>query len=120
MFNLFKILCSPCCVRQFFSPESIGYIYKSTIHPCLEYCCYIWSSTLAIYFLLLDKIQSRISNIIGLDLAAQFQSLSHCCKVASLCLFYKYVHGNCSDELFTMLPTLFEFKCSTQLASRSH
>ena len=28
--------------RQHFSPESILHIYKSTIRPCLEYCCHIW------------------------------------------------------------------------------
>ena len=28
---------------KFFSPEVTLYLYKSTIHPCMEYCCYIWT-----------------------------------------------------------------------------
>ena len=25
------------------SPEVALYLYKSTIHPCMEYCCHIWA-----------------------------------------------------------------------------
>ena len=27
---------------KFLSPEVTLYLYKSTIQPCLEYCCYVW------------------------------------------------------------------------------
>ena len=26
---------------KFLSPEVARYLYKSTIHPCLEYCCHV-------------------------------------------------------------------------------
>lgn len=71
-----------CHARQFFSLESILNIYKSTIHPCLEYCCHTWSGAPAIYLEILDKIQ-RISNIIGLFLVSRLQSLSHPQNVTS-------------------------------------
>ena len=28
---------------KFLSPEVAVYLYKSTIHPCMEYCCHIWA-----------------------------------------------------------------------------
>ena len=27
---------------KFFSPEVALYLYKSIIHPCMEYCCHVW------------------------------------------------------------------------------
>ena len=31
---------------KFLSPEVALYLYKSTICPCMEYCCHIWAGTL--------------------------------------------------------------------------
>ena len=28
---------------KFLSPEVAMYLYKSTIHPCMEYCCHVWA-----------------------------------------------------------------------------
>ena len=28
---------------KFLSPEVALYLYKSTIHPCMEYCCHVWA-----------------------------------------------------------------------------
>ena len=28
---------------KFFSPEVAWYLYKSTIQPCMEYCCHGWA-----------------------------------------------------------------------------
>ena len=30
------------CSMKFLSPEAALYLYKSTIRPCMEYCCHIW------------------------------------------------------------------------------
>ncbi|CAE1275264.1 unnamed protein product [Acanthosepion pharaonis] len=110
---------SLCRASRFFSPESILQIYKSTIRPCMEYCCHIWpgSPSRAVHLKVLDKIQRRICNVIGPDLASRLQSLSHRRAIASLCLFYKYFHGNCSDELHLLVPKLHEFKRATRLKS---
>ena len=29
---------------KFLSPEAALYLYKSTIRPCMEYCCHVWTS----------------------------------------------------------------------------
>ena len=39
------------------SPEVALYLYKSIIHPYLEYCCQIWASAPSCYLGLLDKLQ---------------------------------------------------------------
>ena len=28
---------------KFLSPEVALYFYKSTIHPCMKYCCHAWA-----------------------------------------------------------------------------
>lgn len=53
--------------RQFSSPESILPNYKSTICPCIEYCCYILSDASAIY-IYWNSWQIRVCNVIGPDL----------------------------------------------------
>ena len=30
------------CSMMFLSPEVAIYLYKSTVRPCVEYCCHVW------------------------------------------------------------------------------
>ena len=39
------------------SPEVAQCLYKSTIHPCMEYCCHVWAGAPSCYLELLDKLQ---------------------------------------------------------------
>ena len=39
------------------SPEVALYLYKFTIRPCKEYCCYAWAGAPSCYLELLDKLQ---------------------------------------------------------------
>ena len=32
---------------KFLSPEVALYLYKSTICPCMEYCCHVWAGALS-------------------------------------------------------------------------
>lgn len=68
-----------------------------------SYCTNITSIFLYCFFFhieVLDKSQRRVCNVINPHLGSRLQSLSHRRDVASLYLFYKYFHGNCSRELF--------------------
>ena len=47
------------------SPEVALYLYKSTIWPCMEYCCHIWSGAPSCYLELLDKLQKWICRTVG-------------------------------------------------------
>ena len=42
---------------KFLSPEVALYLYKSTICPCMEYCCHVWAGALSCYLELLGKLQ---------------------------------------------------------------
>ena len=39
---------------KFLSPEVALYLYKSTIQPCMEYCCHVWVGGPSSYLELLD------------------------------------------------------------------
>ena len=41
---------------KFRSPEVALYLYKSTICPCMEYCCHVWAGTPSCYLELLDNL----------------------------------------------------------------
>ena len=61
---------------KFLSPEVALYLYKSTIPPCMEYCCYIWTGAPSCYLELFDKLQKRICRTVGCSLAASLQPLT--------------------------------------------
>ena len=54
---------------KFLSLEVALYLYKSTIHPQMEYCCHVWSDAPSWYLELLDKLQKRICRAVGPSLA---------------------------------------------------
>ena len=39
---------------KFLSPEGALYLYKSTIRPCMEYCCHVWAGAPSCYLELLS------------------------------------------------------------------
>ena len=92
---------------KFLSPEVSLYLYKSTICPCMEYCCHIWAGAPSCYLKLLDKPQKRICRTVGPSLAASLEPLAHRRNVASLSLFYRYYFGRCSSELAQLVPLPF-------------
>ncbi|XP_065668128.1 uncharacterized protein LOC136088359 [Hydra vulgaris] len=89
-------IASPYRARHILTSDSILYLYKSQIQPCMEYCCHIWGGSSNDALSLLYKVQKRTINIVGPALAANLQPLSHRRNVASLSLFYKYYHDHCS------------------------
>ena len=65
------------CSMKFLSPEVALYLYKSTIRPCMEYCCHVWAGAPSCYLELLDKLQKRICRTVGPSLAASLEPLAH-------------------------------------------
>ena len=63
---------------KFLSPEVALYLYKSTICPCMEYCCHVWAAAPSCYLELLDKLQKRMCRTVGPSLAASLEPLAHC------------------------------------------
>ena len=93
---------------KFLSPEVALYLYKSTIRPCMEYCCHVWAGSPSCYLESLDKLQKRIFRTVGPSLAASLEPLAHRRNVASLRLFYRYYFGRCSFELGQLVPLILE------------
>ena len=92
---------------KFLSPEVALYLCKSTIRPCMEYCCHVWAGAPSCYLELLDKLQKRICRTVGPSLAASLEPLAHCRNVASLSFFYRYYFGRCSLNWLNWLQFLF-------------
>ena len=92
---------------KFLSPEVALYLYKSTIRPCMEYCCHVWAGAPSCYLELLDKLQKRICRTVGPSLAASLEPLAHRWNVASWSLFYRYYFGKCSSELAQLVALPF-------------
>ena len=43
---------------KFLSLDVALYLNKSTIQPCMEYCCHVWADAPSCYLELLDKLQN--------------------------------------------------------------
>ena len=65
--------------KKFLSPEVALYLYKSTMRPCMKFCCHVWAG------------------------APFLEPLAHRRNVASLTLFYRYYFGRCSSKLCLQL-----------------
>ena len=105
---------------KFLSPEVALYLYKSTIRPCMEYCCHVWAGASSCYLELLDKIQKPICRTVGPSLAASLEPLAHCRNIAILSLFYSYYFGRCSSELAQLVPLPYSRERSTRYSDRLH
>ena len=55
---------------KFLSPEVALYLCKSTIRPCMEYCCHVWAGAPNCYLELSDRLQKSIWKTVGPSLAA--------------------------------------------------
>ena len=106
--------------KKFLSPEVALYLYKSTIRPCMEYCCHVWAGAPGCYLELLDKLQKWIWRTVGPSLAASLEPLAHRQNIAILSLFYGYYFGRCSSELAQMVPLSFSRGRSTLYYDRLH
>ena len=58
-------------------------LYNSTIWPCMEYCCRVWSDAPIFFLELLDKVQKQIWRTLVPSLVASFDPLAHCQNPAS-------------------------------------
>ena len=105
--------------KKFLTPAAILYLYKSQIRPKMEYCCHIWSGASDASLSSLDRVQRRLKRLVGEDLFATLQPLSHRRKVASLSLLYRYYNGKCSQELHDMVPPHMTFPRTTRYSSHT-
>ena len=99
-------------------PEVALYLYKSTIRPCMEYCCHVWDGAPSCYLELLNKLQKRICRTVGPSPAASLEHFAHRRNVASLNLLYRFYFGRCFSELAQLVPLPFSRGRSTLYSDR--
>ena len=63
---------------KFLSLEVALDLYKSTIRPCMEYCCHVWTGAPSCYLEFLDKLQKWICRTVGVSLVASLEHLTYC------------------------------------------
>ena len=105
---------------KFLSPEVTLYLYKSTIRPCMEYCCHVRDGAPSCYLELLDKLQKWICRTVGPSPAASLEPLAHRRNVANLTLFCRYYFSRCSSELAQLVPLPYSRRRSTHYSDRLH
>ena len=105
---------------KFLSTKVAVYIYKSTICPCMEYCCHVWAGAFGFGIGIVRQAQKEICRTVGPSLVASLEPLAHCRNVASLTLFYRYYFGRCSSELAQLVPLPFSRGRSTRYSDRLH
>ena len=101
---------------KFLSPEVALYLYKSTIRPCMGYCCHFWAGAPSCYLELLDKLHKWICRTVGPSLASSLEPLADLGNVAS----YRYYFGRCSFELAQLFPLPYARGRSTHYSDRLH
>ena len=107
--------------RGFFSPSELLTIYKSQVHPSLEYCSHVRGGAPKSFLHLLDKVQSKAIHLINNpNFTKSLQSLSHRRLVADLSVFYRYFHGHCSLEIMNIIPDPVRRVRTTRSSTQSH
>ena len=66
------------CSIKFFSRKVALCLYKSAIHPCMEYCCHVWAGAPSCYLELLDKPQKWICRTVSPSRSTCLEPLAHC------------------------------------------
>ncbi|XP_045503597.1 uncharacterized protein LOC123700430 [Colias croceus] len=91
--------------KQYFRPEHLLLLYKAQIRPDMEYCSHLWAGAPQYQLLPLDSVQRRAVRVIGKQaLTDRLDPLGLRRDVASLCDFYRLYNGECSEELFELIP----------------
>ena len=105
---------------KFLSPEAALYLYRSTLHPFMEYCCHVWAGAPSCYLESLDKLQKWICRTIGPSVAASLEAFAHHKNVVRLSLFYRYYFARCCSELAQLVPLPFSWGRSSRSSDRLH
>ena len=93
------------CSVKFLFPDISLYLYKSTMWPCMEFCCHVWAGAPSCYFEMLDNLQKRICTTVCPSLAVSLDPAAHYRNIVNLSLFYR-CYSRLSSELaqLVLLP----------------
>ena len=57
---------------RFLHPQTILYLYKSTVRPIMEYCCHLWAGAPRTHLDPLDRVERRVKNLVGQAFSEEF------------------------------------------------
>ncbi|XP_026314041.1 uncharacterized protein LOC113225816 [Hyposmocoma kahamanoa] len=96
-------------------------LYKAQVRPHMEYCSHLWAGAPKYQLDPLDSIQRRAVRIVDDPMLTDgLEPLSLRRDVGSLCVFYRLYNGECSDELFELVPPSLFYHCTTRRRRRLH
>ncbi|RVE40332.1 hypothetical protein evm_015018 [Chilo suppressalis] len=108
-------------VRRFFTPDQLCLLYKTQVRSCVEYCSHLWDGSDKYLLDALDRLQRRAIRIIGdEEVTKHLEPLQLRRDVASLSAFYRLYHGECSEELFSLIPPSPFLQRTTRAGLRCH
>ena len=91
--------------KRYFAPKHRLLLYKAQVRPHMEYCSHLWAGAPHYQLLPFDRIQKRAVRLVDNPrLTNSLESLEHRRDVSSLCVFYRLYYGECSEELFSLIP----------------
>ncbi len=106
-------------LQPFFSPNQLLTIYRALVRPCMEYACHVWGGST--HTALLNSVESKAFRLIRSPaLTSSLLPLKSRREVASLSIFYRYFHANCSSELANCMPPLLLCSRHTHLSTQAH
>ena len=92
--------------KQYLTSRQQLLLYKAQVRPHVKYCSHIWAEEPRYLLEPFDSIQWRSVTIVDdLDLTNGLEHLSLCRDMGSLRVFYRLYNGECSKELFDLVPT---------------
>ena len=106
-------------LRQFFTPHQLLALYRGLVRPCVEYASHVWGGST--HTQLLNRVESKAFRLVDFPpLTDCLQPLASRRDVASLAIFYRFFHANCSSELANCMPPLLMRPRCTRLSTYSH
>ena len=98
-------------LRPFCSPSKLLALYRDLIRPFIKYGSHIWEDSNHTLY----RMESKVFRVINSPpLTNCLDYLSYLRNVASLSIFYCYVHADCSSELADcMPPPLPRLRCTS-------
>ena len=85
--------------RRHFTPKHRLALYRA------QYCSHLWAGASQYQLEPFDRIQRRAIRIIGDPMICKpLDTLALRRDASSLCVLYRIYHGECSEELFDLLP----------------
>nr|XP_026499547.1 uncharacterized protein LOC113403281 [Vanessa tameamea] len=117
--NLVEFNTKNRCGVQGFTPQQLLLLYKMQVRSCVEYCSHLWDGSAKYLMEALDRLQRRAVRIIGdVEVTNTLEPLRLRREIAALSVFYRLYHGECSEELFSLIPASPSLHRSTRAGSR--